>query len=50
MTFNNDIREFLTEYDVSKIFGNKENAIEFLLFIIDLSYKELNKNKKCPKP
>jgi hypothetical protein len=47
MTFNNDndIREFLTEYDVSKIFGNKENAIEFLLFTIDLTYKELNKKK-----
>lgn len=47
MTFNNDndIRKFLTQYDVSKIFCNKENAIDFLLLTIDSNYKELNKKK-----
>jgi hypothetical protein len=42
---NNDIRELITQYDVSKIFGNKDYAIEYLQHTKNFTSKELNKKK-----
>ena len=42
---NNDIRELITQYDVSKIFGNKDYAIEYLQYTKNFTSKELSKKK-----